>query len=356
VIKPFFHWVYRLLFQGYSCCVRPLQAWHCYVKKKRRVAQQKRVWRSSFTFAISNGPQAGSPQAGSPQAGSPQAGSPQAGHTRVNEPLGSPNGDYILYAIPRADIVEALNHTFNQPTIPHHPLYGPPYNPQGPQQPAPNSVRPRAPQSSAPQSVEPLAARAPETRIPTTQEGDHRYIDHPDMVCALADSAYLCERQGRYLEAERLYQQVITLRQQRFGNGDLSLADSLLDLGTLYRAQERYSEAQPLFEQALTIRQHCLTHQHADVGNSLYQLAALYALQKQYRKAEPLYQQALEIARREVGPQHPHTQAIYSDFMQMIVSAIESGRFEDLLAELPPLDLDNLSKIYSWAKPHWERF
>jgi tetratricopeptide (TPR) repeat protein len=367
VIKPFLHWVYRYLWQGYLFVTRPLRALYGHIKKKQRSARQKLVRLSSFTLSSPPKKRSGLFSAGFSSASFSSASFSQAapshgGHQHKGNPSGDAAGDYILYAVPRADIVEALNHTLNQTAIPHHPLYGPMHGPMnGPMQPPRVSYGHwhQQARSSAPQSLDAFGTQGPKaTSFNVTQaddDGEANYADHPDMVSALADSAYVCERQGRYLEAERLYQQVITLRQQRFGHGDLSVAESLLDLGTLYRAQERYSEAQPLFEQALAIRQHCLRHQHPDVGNSLYQLATLHALQKQYRTAEPLFQQALEISRQEFGTQHPHTQAIYSDFMQMIVAAIESGRFEELLADLPPLDLDNLSKIYSWAKPHWER-
>ena len=172
----------------------------------------------------------------------------------------------------------------------------------------------------------------------------------------MADSAYLCERQGRYAEAERLYKQVIKLRNRRFGSKHLSVADGLSELALLYRRQKRYSEAQRLLQHALAIQNRLLTSSHVQIADNLYQLADTFHQQQLYGKAEPLYQRALTIFRSQLGAQHRRTQAVYSGLMQMIAAAIEADKFADLTAEPPPLDLDRLSERYSWAKPSWERF
>lgn len=217
--------------------------------------------------------------------------------------------DHISYTVSRAEIVDALNHTLQ------------------------HSVQAPSPHSDS-----------------------KDYADHPDLASALADSAYLCDRQGRQAEAERLYQQVIELRNRRFGGKHLSVADGLSELASFYRGQKRYSEAQPLLQQALAIQNQLLVASHVQIGDTLYQLADTFHHQQLYGKAEPLYQQALTIFRPQLGAQHPRTQAVYSGLMQMLAAAIEAGKFEDLIAGLPPLDLDSLSEQYSWAKPSWERF
>ncbi|KPQ37673.1 MAG: Tetratricopeptide repeat [Phormidesmis priestleyi Ana] len=245
----------------------------------------------------------------------------------------------ILYSIPRSKIVAELNHTLYH----SHPPRPKPASPTEIPSPftLPNyHLKPTSISSDS---------TAPNAQLPPT------YEDHPDIVSALADSAYLCERQGRHIEAERLYQQVVTLRQKRFGNDHISVADSLSELAALYRLQKRYREAQPLLEQALDIRQRLLPASHLHTCDTLYQLADTYCCQQLYGKAEPLYQQTLTILRKRLGAQHPRTQTVYSDLMHLLTAAIEAGQFSELMAEIPPLDLDSLSEKYPWAKPAWER-
>ena len=156
--------------------------------------------------------------------------------------------DRISYTVSRAEIVDVLNHTLK------------------------HSVQ-----------------------APSQHSDSENYAHHPDLASALADSAYLCDRQGRYAEAERLYQQVIELRNRRFGGKYLSIADGLSELASLYRGQKRYSEAQPLLQKALAIQNQLLVASHLQIGDTLYQLADTFHQQQLYGKAEPLYQQALTI-------------------------------------------------------------
>jgi len=219
-------------------------------------------------------------------------------HTTHTEPAYTSNS--VTYAVSRAEIVSQLNHTLQQPSSPDRFSH---FNYQ-------QSSRKEAPAS------------------------------HADTIAALADAAFLYERQRRYGEAERLYKQVLMLRQQRFGSQQICVAESLSELAALYRFQQRYDEAHPLLQQALKIRQQQLTNRHLEIGINLHHLADTYCHLRLYGKAEPLFQQALVILRQQLGSDHPKTQLVYSGLMQMLATAIESGRFDELTTKLPPLDLN----------------
>jgi len=175
----------------------------------------------------------------------------------------------------------------------------------------------------------------------------------PETLDTLADSAFLCERQGRLVEAERLYIKVISLRARQLGKTHLSVAGALSDLAALYIAQSRYTEAEPLLYRALQIRTHRLSFYHSDIAENCYQLACIYRQQQQYDRAEPLFQRALSAMRRQLGAEHPRTRIVYDDLMQMLATVIDTGQYHTIARPLPPLDLDNLSDRYSWAKPDW---
>ena len=79
------------------------------------------------------------------------------------------------------------------------------------------------------------------------------------------------------------------------------MAASLNNLARLYHSQGRYVEANPLYERALAIREKALGPEHPDLATNLYNLAELYDNQGQCAKAEPLYQQALAIREKVLG-------------------------------------------------------
>lgn len=169
----------------------------------------------------------------------------------------------------------------------------------------------------------------------------------------LADAAFLCDRQGRLAEAESLYKRVVLLTQQQFGEDSVETAYALAELASLYISQNRYSEAEPLLYKALCIRVEHLLVGHIDIAQNCYQLASVYRHQYHYEKAEPLFQCALSMFRDKLGPNHPRTQSVYDDLMHMLTTVIDAGQYHRIAERPPPLDLDNLSDRYSWARPKW---
>ncbi len=202
--------------------------------------------------------------------------------------------------------------------------------------------------------AEPLYQQALEIR--QTEQGDR----HPDTATSLNNLAALYDSQGRYSEAEPLYQQALETYQTELGDRHPSTVTSLNNLATLYRAQGRYSEAEPLYQQVLEIRQTELGDRHPSTATSLNNLAALYRAQGRYSEAEPLYQQALEIMQKELGNRHPSTatslnnlaglydsQGRYSEAEPLYQQALEIRQTE--LGDRHPstaTSLNNLAALY----------
>ncbi len=76
-------------------------------------------------------------------------------------------------------------------------------------------------------------------------------------------------------------------------------------MALLYEAQGRYAEAEPLYQRSLAIVEKALGPEHPHVATSLNNLARLYRDQGHYAEAEPLYQRSLEIREKALGPEHP---------------------------------------------------
>ncbi len=75
---------------------------------------------------------------------------------------------------------------------------------------------------------------------------------------------------------------------EEFGERDPRYATTLNNLAFLYYAQGRYVEAEPLYQRALAIRENALGPEHPDVATSLNSLAKLYQAQGRNEDAERL--------------------------------------------------------------------
>jgi CHAT domain-containing protein/Tfp pilus assembly protein PilF len=129
--------------------------------------------------------------------------------------------------------------------------------------------------------------------------------DHPDLAQSLNNLAGLYDSQGRYADAEPLYQRALAIREKALGRDHPDLAQSLNNLAVLYKSQGRYADAEPLFQRSLAIYEKVLGRDHPDVALSLNNLALLYGNQGRYADAEPLYQRSLAIREKALGRDHP---------------------------------------------------
>jgi len=75
--------------------------------------------------------------------------------------------------------------------------------------------------------------------------------------------------QGNYAEAEEHWKAALK-EAENFGPQDPRLATSLNNLAEIYRAQGRYAEAEPLYQQALAIDEKALGPDHPEVANSVF--------------------------------------------------------------------------------------
>ncbi len=83
--------------------------------------------------------------------------------------------------------------------------------------------------------------------------------------------------------------------EKEFELQNLRLAVSLTEEAKQYYRQGKYAEAEPLYQRSLAIRKKALGSEHPDVGQSLNNLAELYRAQAKYIEAEPLYKRSLAI-------------------------------------------------------------
>ena len=122
---------------------------------------------------------------------------------------------------------------------------------------------------------------------------------------SLNNLAWLYRLQGKYAEAEPLYQRALGIYETALGPEHPYVATGLNKLALLYPTPGKYAEAEPLYQRSLAIREKALGPEHPDVAQSLNNLALLYKAQGKHAEAEPLDQRALGIYEKALGPEHP---------------------------------------------------
>ena len=103
-------------------------------------------------------------------------------------------------------------------------------------------------------------------------------------------------------------------------------AQSLANLALFYTNQGKFEQAELLYQRALAIREKRLGPDHPGTASSLNSLALLYDNQGKYEQAEPLYQRALAICEKTLGPDHPNTAIVrenYTDLLEKIHNKLE---------------------------------
>ncbi len=92
-------------------------------------------------------------------------------------------------------------------------------------------------------------------------------------------------QRGDYVDAEKLWSAALE-EAEEFGVEDPRFATSLNNLAVLYKAQGRYAEAEPLYQRALAIYEKALGPDHPTTATQLNNLVVLYDTQGKYAEVE----------------------------------------------------------------------
>jgi len=155
--------------------------------------------------------------------------------------------------------------------------------------------------------------RAEIERSPLTRPGKNPI----PLIGAKNDLAIVLTKQGKFEEAERLFEEVLKVRKERWFDDHPYTLTTINDFGVLRCEQKKYAEAELLLRQALTGRRRKLGAGHFTCFDSMHELAVLYKEQGDYDKAEPLLLEALEGRRLKLGDTHPHTQQSWNNLIAL---------------------------------------
>ncbi|MCC2695854.1 tetratricopeptide repeat protein [Nodularia sp. LEGE 04288] len=133
----------------------------------------------------------------------------------------------------------------------------------------------------------------------------HKVTEHSIFSDSLNNLAELYRRQGRYSEAEPLYQEVLKTRIRLWGEEHLDVAQSLNNLGAFYFNQGDFFAAEQNFVKALNLWKCLLGNEHLQVATGLNNIAAIYQAQGRYLEAENIYIEVLKIQKSSLESEHP---------------------------------------------------
>ena len=137
--------------------------------------------------------------------------------------------------------------------------------------------------------------------------------------------AMVCNVQGRYKEAEKIFTDIIAIQGSLLGERDPDTIRTMAVLGTVYRAQKRYEKAEEMGARALTLHREVLGERHPNTLQSMMDLAAVYLAQKRYEKAEEMGARALTLGCEVLGERHPNT---LQSMMTLVMVYLAQKRYE----------------------------
>jgi tetratricopeptide (TPR) repeat protein len=166
--------------------------------------------------------------------------------------------------------------------------------------------------------------------------------EHPDVAASLNNLAWLYQEQAKDAEAEAFYQRALAIREKALGPEHPDVAASLNNLAWLYHDRGKHAEIEPLYRRALAILEKVLGAEHPDVGHSLHNLAGLYSSQGKYAGAEPLYQRSLAILEKTLGPEHSTVADGLEDYAELLRKTGRDNEAAEMEARARAI----------WAKKH----
>lgn len=127
------------------------------------------------------------------------------------------------------------------------------------------------------------------------------------MVLCMNNLAVCYENQGKYLEAEQLYESCLEKGESHLSNMHPNVLSAMNNLGVLYCHAGRLLEAKHLLTTTLNSRKLLFGEDHPDTLNTLYNMGTLYMKLGHYDDAQICYEQCFDKRKKLFGESHPDT-------------------------------------------------
>ena len=132
--------------------------------------------------------------------------------------------------------------------------------------------------------------------------------------------------QGRYKDAEMMFNLALAGYENAWGSGHISALDTVDNLGVLYAKQDRLKDAETMYNRALAGKVKAWGSEHSSTLITVNNLGLLYAKQGRLKDAETMYNRALAGKEKARGPEHTST---LSTFNNLGLLYADQGRLND---------------------------
>ncbi|MBO3460646.1 tetratricopeptide repeat protein [Aetokthonos hydrillicola Thurmond2011] len=149
---------------------------------------------------------------------------------------------------------------------------------------------------------------------------------HPLILQCQANLASVYYERGQYNEAEHLLLQVDEIHRQIGRNSPQEDAQILSTLASIFHAKGDYTKAIEFQHKGLQTLRQGFSNKHPFVGKLLNNLAALYKEVGRYKEAIVHYQEAIDILCQRLGEQHPDFATSLNNLSELYSSM---GNYED---------------------------
>ena len=144
--------------------------------------------------------------------------------------------------------------------------------------------------------------------------------DHPNQAAILSHFARVYYLKGEYEKAETLLRPAIEIQRRSLQVGHPEAAQTLATLGIVLTRARKPREGEPYLQEALAIRRRALPKGHWSTANVTSMLGECFAAQGRYTQAEPLLKQGYQEISDALGEKHPRT----IEAIQRLISLYET--------------------------------
>ena len=184
-------------------------------------------------------------------------------------------------------------------------------------------------------------------------------VDEKGLQDNLNDIAFVLAQQGKHVEAETIYNQILSYRTVHYGPEHEETLQTLWNLALTYRERRDFSNAEAKYLQLAGTQSKTLGIDHPKTLDSLEQLAWVLRQQEKYAQAEDRYRFLLDARTKSLGSEHPATLMIMNNLASVL-------KYQDRASEEATTLLRHVYEIRSrvsgpdsdlakksmWALPH----
>jgi hypothetical protein len=174
-------------------------------------------------------------------------------------------------------------------------------------------------------------------------------VEHPDTLTSMLNLANVYLQEGKYAQAEPLYNQSLEIRSSVLGAEHPSTLISMANLANVYGLQEKYAQAEALFRKTVEIAGRKPGKENRNTLIALSNFASMYQRQGKYALAETYAAQTLVGLRHILGAEHADTMESAAD----LALAFES---QEKFAESESLAREALEFNRKKQPDNWQRF